>query len=486
MIDIDLLFSGGTIITMDDRRRVIDDGAIAVSADRIIDVGPSALLASRYRAGRTIHTTGRVLIPGLIDVHAHAGHGLIKTMGMEQAGHWEELVNAAYTVGTTPEFWHAEAQLAALERLRFGVTCGVSLLGGGDTIMRTDDADYGTAHCEGVAAIGTRSVVAVGTTRPPHPRTYARWDGDKRSERAVTFEDQFAVSRELLEQWHGKGRIRIALLTPVLRDEHAATLSSGDYEAAVRQTQTVRALSREAGVIFTQDGHWRGSVQRAKNIGMLGPDALLSHAIDLSAEEIRIVADTGTRIAHNPSAIASILGRCPAVEMLEAGVVVALGSDATAPDRSSDMFRHMQQCMHYHRTFFRDPSVLPPGKVLEMATIDAATALGLEGEIGSLQAGKKADIVVIDMARPHLAPFQMPAFRAVYFANGNDVDMVVIDGEILLEGGLPVKADMEAILNAANAEADDLVARMNLKSMIGLPEGFFGAARYPNANAKTE
>jgi 5-methylthioadenosine/S-adenosylhomocysteine deaminase len=146
----------------------------------------------------------------------------------------------------------------------------------------------------------------------------------------------------------------------------------------------------------------------------------------------------------------------------------------------------MQQCMHYHRTFFRDTCVLPPGKVLEMATIDAATALGLDGEIGSLQAGKKADIVIIDMARPHLAPFQMPAFHMVYFANGNDVDMVVIDGEVLLEGGLPVKADTNAILKAANREADALVTRMNLKSMIGLPEGFFGAARYPNATLKAE
>jgi len=486
VIDIDLLFCGGTVISMDADRRVIDDGAVAVLADRIVDVGPADILASRYRAGRTIDTSGKVVIPGLIDVHAHAGHGLIKTMGMEQADCWEEIVNMAYTVGTTPEFWHAEAQLAALERLRFGVTCGVSLLGGGDTIMRTDDPVYGHAHCEAVASIGTRSVVAVGSTRPPHPRTYARWDGSTRHQHPVTFEDQFAVSRSLLEDWHGKGRIRIALLTPVLRNEHAETLSASDYEAAVSQTQTMRALSRDAGVIFTQDGHWRGSVVRAKDIGMLGPDALLSHAIDLSAEEIQIIADTGTRIAHNPSAIASILGRCPATELIEAGAVVALGSDATAPDRTCDMFRHMQQCMHYHRTFFRDPSVLPPGKALEMATTDAATALGLDGEIGSLEAGKKADIVVIDMHRPHLAPFQMQAFRTVYFANGNDVDMVVIDGEVLLEAGRPVKADTAAILAAANREADALIGRMNLKSMIGLPEGFFGAARYPNATPSVE
>ena len=92
-----------------------------------------------------------------------------------------------------------------------------------------------------------------------------------------------------------------------------------------------------------------------EKLGILGPDALLSHAIDITPEEIRIIADTGTRIAHNPSAIASILGRCPAIELIDAGVIVAIGSDATAPDRSSDMFRHMQQCMHYHRTHFRHP-----------------------------------------------------------------------------------------------------------------------------------
>lgn len=478
MSDIDLLISGGTVITMDGGRRFIDDGAVAIKADRIVDVSPADELAKRYAARRSIDATGKVVMPGLIDVHAHAGHGLIKTMGMKQDGHWEEIVNAAYTTGTTPEFWHAEAGLAALERLRFGVTCGVSLLGGGDTIMRTDDHAYGDAHCEAVAAIGTRSVVVVGSTRPPHPRTYARWDGDRRIDREIGFDDQFAVSRALLDSWHGKGRIRIALLTPVLRDEHEASLSAADYAEAVRQTRAMRALSREAGVVFTQDGHWRGSVKRALAIGMLGPDALLSHAIDLTDEEIRIVADTGTRIAHNPSAIASVLGRCPAIELIEAGAVVALGSDATAPDRSGDMFRHMQQCMHYHRTHFRDPSVLPPGKALEMATIDAAKALGLDHEIGSLEAGKKADIVVVDMARPHLAPFQMPAFHLIYFANGNDIDTVVVDGEILLEGGRPVKADMGTIVAAANREAGKLVARMNLHEMIGQPEGFFGRARY--------
>lgn len=476
----DLILTGGTILSMDSGRRIIGEGAVAVSGDRIAAVGTAGEIAGTFEARRIIDTTGKVVMPGMIDVHAHAGHGLIKTMGMEQANHWEEICNAAYTVGSTPDFWFAEARLAALERLRFGVTTGVSLLGGGDTIMRTDDVAHGCAHCEGVADIGTRSVVAVGPTRPPHPRLYAAWHADRRFERHVSFEEQFEVSRRLLGMWHGRGRLRIALLTPVLRDEHERGMAASDYEEAVAQTKAVRALSRDAGVIFTQDGHWRGSVLRALDMGILGPDALLSHAIDLTPEEIRIVADTGSKIAHNPSAIASILGRCPAIELIEAGAVVAIGSDATAPDRSGDLFRHMQQCMHYHRRHFRDQSVLPPGKALEMVTIDAAAALGMETEIGSLEAGKKADVVVVDMQRPHLAPFQMPAFRLAYFANGNDVDMVVIDGEILLENGRPVRTDPGAVVADANREAKLLVERMGLRTMIGQPEGFFSHARYPD------
>ena len=159
MIQVDLIVTGGTVISMDAARRIIDRGTVVISGDRIVAVGDAEEIAARYTAPKTIDASGKVVMPGLIDVHAHAGHGLIKTMGMEQAGHWEEICNAAYTTGSTPEFWYAEARLAALERLHFGVTTGVSLLGGGDTIMRTDDTAYGRAHCEGVTDIGTRGIV---------------------------------------------------------------------------------------------------------------------------------------------------------------------------------------------------------------------------------------------------------------------------------------------------------------------------------------
>ena len=475
---VDLIIYGGTVVTIDKSRQIINDGGIVVDKGRIIFIGTSKAANNTYSAERTIDATGKVIIPGLIDVHAHAGHGLVKTIAMNSD--WEENCGAIYTSGSTPEFWYAEARLAALERLRFGVTCGVSLLGGGDTIMRTDDPIYADAHCKGVAEVGTRSVVAIGPTRAPHPLKYSRWDGDQSTEYSVDFNQQIATCENVLSRWHKSNdeRIRIAMIYPVLRDEHEENMLLVDYEEAVRQAKVVRAISKEANVMFTQDGHTGGSVKRAHELGLLGPDALLSHATNLSAEEIEICAKTNTRIAHNPSAVASIYGYCPVVDLIEAGVTVGLGSDATAPDRSGDMFRHIQQLMHYHRTHYRDASYMPPGKALEMATIDGAKALSLDDEIGSLEVGKRADITLVDMQSAHLHPVNMEVYRLACFANGNDVDTVIVGGEVMMENKLPTRVNKDDILREAQNETNKMIERMGAKPLLELPDGFWGQTKY--------
>ena len=472
----DLIIAHGHIITMDDKRTVIDDGAIAIIKDRIVDIGPAEDILARHQAPEIIDATGMAIIPGLIDAHAHAGHGLIKTLGAGDTDAWYRACELAYTVASTPEFWYAEARLAALERLKFGVTAGVSLLGGGDTILRTDDPVYCDAHCEGVREVGTRSLVAIGPTRPPHPRTYARWDGEIAHPYPVSFERQIETCQTLIKNWHGTHgqRINIALITPTLRDEHVKELSPADFDLAKDQARITARLARDAELIFTQDGHQGGSVAFAHQLGVLGNNALLSHATDLSDEEIKICADTGTMIAHNPSAIASVYGRCPAPELMEAGVTVALGSDATAPDRSADMFRHMQQAMHYHRRHFRDASVLPVGRTLQMCTRDGAKALGLESEIGVLAKGRKADITLVDLDRPHLYPANMPLFRTVCFANGNDVHTVIVDGIVALRNRVPVHVNESEILRQADEECRKMLRRANIEQLVDVPERVWG------------
>jgi cytosine/adenosine deaminase-related metal-dependent hydrolase len=243
--------------------------------------------------------------------------------------------------------------------------------------------------------------------------------------------------------------------------------------------KAIRALSRDRGLLFTQDGHLGGSISTAHDMfGHLGPDALFSHSIDLTERDIALCQATGTRIVHNPSAVMSIRGRCPVPELLDAGVTVLLGSDGTAPDRGADMFRHMWQCMHYHRRHFRDAGVLPPGKVLEMCTIDAANGLGMGDQIGSLEVGKKADVILVDLAKPHLYPYNMPLYRLVCFASGADVDTVIINGEIVMEGRRLTRVDEMAILEDAQIATETMLDRTGLRPLLDLPTTFWGHSHY--------
>lgn len=472
---IDLLITGGTVVTMDPSRAVLEDGAVAITADRIVAVGPSAELASAYKARDVLDARRKIVMPGLIDGHGHAGHGLVKSLGMD-TDEWYGATEAIYAAGSTVDFWRAEALLTGLERVRFGVTTSLSFFGGGDMVMRTDDPAYGDAYMRAIDEVGLRFFLAVGPRRPPFPRAYVQWEGETSDTTEVSFERHLQVSDELIGRWNGAGdgRLHIAMAFPTHHPD-ANPVEGAALEELVRQARATRALSTERGLLFTQDGHTRGSVKFAHEVlGILGPDALLSHATDLSDEEISIVAATGTKIVHNPSANAAMRARFTLVELLDAGATVMLGSDGVGPDRSYDMFRHMFQAMRYHRFHFRDPKVVPAGKVLEMVTIDAARALGLENEIGSLEAGKKADVILVDWFRPHMVPMNMPLYRLAYFANGNDVNTVVVNGRILMRDGTVLSLDEAAVLEMAQVEADAAILRTGLGRLSETPDSFWG------------
>jgi 5-methylthioadenosine/S-adenosylhomocysteine deaminase len=476
----DYIIKHGTVITMDPARRVIEDGAVAVLGDRILAVGPTREITEAYFAAREIDASQMVIMPGLIDGHAHAGHALVKSLGADLLDSWNEACFKIYQEASDEEFWYADGLLSALERLKCGTTTSVNMLGGGDTIMRTDDPAYGERHCEAIEQIGIREFLAVGPGKTPFPRRYQSWDGSTPREVMVSFEKQMQTSEELIQRWHRRrnDRISICVSSPTIHPGRSFT-NDTELEDLKYKANEARALSRKYGVLFTQDGHARGSIQFAHDqLDLLGPDVFLSHNIDLTPEEIEICRQTATNIVHNPSAIMSILGRCPVPELLDSGVTVFLGSDGVAPDRSYDMFRHMFQCMRYHRTYFHDPNVLPPGKVLEMVTIDAARGLGLEKEIGSLEAGKKADILLVDMAKPHLYPLNMPAYRIAYFALGSDVDTVIVDGQILMEKRVVKTVDERSVLDLAQKAAEKAIARAGLEDLTRLPERFWGHSHY--------
>ncbi|MFX1517326.1 MAG: amidohydrolase family protein, partial [Promethearchaeota archaeon] len=214
-----------------------------------------------------------------------------------------------------------------------------------------------------------------------------------------------------------------------------------------------------------------------EKLDILGPRVSLAHCTGLSAEEIQILARTDTKVSHAPSARSIIPIRCPVVELLNAGVTVSIATDGSSPDRTFDLFKELRMAMTIHRTFFKDENILPPGKVLEMVTIDAATTLGYENELGSLEVGKKADIIIIDMMKPHLVPFFMIPQRVAYEVSGQDVDTVIVEGEILMENSI-VNVDEGSILKLAQVEAENAIQRGNLEKYIEIPEAFWGKSRY--------
>ena len=478
---VDTLIEHGHIITVDPDRRMIADGAVAVKDGRILAVGTTDELAPRYRAtaGRVIDASGMAVLPGIIDVHAHAGHGLTKTIGGGVGNAWAMACAKIYSHHSPPSFWEAEARLAALERLKCGTTTGLSILGGGDGTMRTDRPDYAMAHVAATRSVGIRSVLAIGLSNPEFPRSYTdHLDGDRPTQ--IEFTDQLDSCRAVIDtlaEQEDDLSIRICLNLSTLKP--AMLPADGAIpEFWFRHADGVRALMEEKDTLFTQDGHVGGSVMLSQQMGLLGPRAILSHCIDLEDREIALLAETDTRVVTNPSANMAIRGRCPAIELMDAGVTVLIGSDGTAPDRSADMFRHMQQAMHYHRRHFRDTQILPPGKTLEMVTIDAAHALGLADEIGSLEAGKRADVILVDMNKPHMRPIHMPLWRVISFANGADVDTVMIGGEILMEGRRVATVDETEVMEAAQAEADRAITAAGLTAELDEPRTLWFGTRF--------
>lgn len=476
---VDILITGGTVITMDSARRVLEDGAVAIRADRIVAVGTTKALVDRFTGRQVIDAKKKIVMPGLIDGHGHAGHGLVKSLGMD-LDQFYPATEKVYARGSTVDFWRADALLTGVERVRFGVTTALSFFGGGDMIMRTDDVKFGDAYLQATKDVGIRYFLAVGPRRQPFPKTYTDWSGGTARDVSVSFEKQLEVSEALIKRWHGQGdgRINLAVTFPThIPAEHNITGAALDELKA--HAQTTRALSKQYHLLFTQDGHTTGSVKFADEIGLLGPDAILSHATEFTDEEIAILKRTNTRIVHNPSANAATRRRFQLVELLDAGVTVMLGSDGVAPDRSFDMFRHMFQAMRYHRFYWHDTNVLPAGKVLEMVTVDAAKALGLEHEIGSIEVGKKADVILIDWWRPHMVPMNMPLYRVAYFANGNDVSTTIVNGRILMRDRRVLSVNEDDVLTLAQREADAALRRTGLDSLLRTPDGFWGRSRLP-------
>ncbi len=450
-----LLIENATIVTMDAERRILERGHMLVEDGRIAAIGAEDF--SGDTSADRIDATGMVAMPGLIDTHAHAGHMLTKGLGSDSED-WMTVTGRIYAQATDPEFWAAEALLSAAERIKCGTTTAALLFGGGPDIMRTDTADAADAHLQAITAMRVREILAVGPNRPGLRHVYRHYTQRAYTEFEISPEAQIDIAADLVDAWTRRNdRIQVAFSLPVF---DARELENA---AVYNISKRTRDLSREKSVLLVQDGHRDGSIAaNDARLGLFDGNSLLAHCIDLTDEDRAVLKRTGAKVAHNPSALMSLYGRCPAPELMQEGITVSLGTDAAAPDRSFDMFRNMFQAHRYHGRHFADDTVLPPEQLLAMATIEGARALGMEGEIGSLETGKRADILLIDMRQPHLWPPVDPVQRLARFANGADVDTTIVGGRILMRGRCLIGQDENAILDRAERAFHQALNRAGL------------------------
>ena len=478
-IQVDLLLKRGTVITMDPERRVIEDGAVAISGKKILEVGTTASLEEKYAASREVDCLRKLILPGLIDAHGHAGHALFKTIGADTRSHWMHIATPAYHHHTSDEFWYAEGRLAALERLKMGVTCGLSVV---SSAQRSDDPVFGCNNAKAYAEVGIRGVVAVGPCNPPFPRKFSRWKDGKRYETEASFEQMMEGAEAVIETWnHGaEDRIRVFIAPFVLL---TSIFGSGPSAAdvAVEPTEHDRLMMRRVREVAAKHRTrihteaFGGMIRLAHKCeyALLGPDVHIQHCTGISFEEAMILAKTGTHVASAPGPGQS-KGRCPIPELIELGANVAITTDGNSPAVSFDLLQAARKTQLIQQMLLNDPFILPPGKLLEMVTIDAAKALGWDSEIGSLEAGKKADVIVVNWWQPHLVPNIMPVHRLVYEAVGHDVETVVVDGDILMENRRVFSVDEEDVLRQGEFEARLLIDRAGLEPHTRLPKTFWG------------
>jgi len=454
---VDIYVRGGFIITMDKNRRVIRRGCVAISNGRIEAVGKCDSLDKDYkgRAAEEIDATRSIVMPGLVDTHVHLVQGMLKACAnyLRLIPWLRDRVWPLQGSMTSDEAL-AAATLTMLEMIKTGTT---TFLETGMVGRYGVDKIVETIHRSGLRAAVARHVMDM--------TGYALEEGILHPGLVESGEESVKDTERLYNKFHGwDGRIFIwfgprtpgAVSVDLYRE-----ISAKAKELKTGITMHLAEVRED--VEYTVKIFGRRPVEFAHWVGLTGPNVVLVHTVWVSDDEVKLLARTGTHVSHNPSSNAKLgSGIARVADMVREGVNVTLGCDGGPSNDNYDLVEEMKIAALLQTVSKGDPTVFRAEEVLEMATINGARALGLEEHVGSIEAGKKADIITINYWDPKLMPLNDPVSHIVYAASGNDVRDVIIDGKVVMRDRRVLTLDEDEVLRNVERMSRELFERTGI------------------------
>src|SRR5215470_10602519 len=432
----------GMVVTMDRGRAIYDDGAVAVTGDTIVAVGPRAEIASKYDARQTIDARGKLVLPGFVNGHTHVPMTLLRGLHDDVTlNDWlYKYIFPAEAKNVNEDFVRWGTRLALAEQIRAGVT------------TFADMYYFEDAVAEETKKAGMRGVLGETFIDFPAP-------DNKTHEAALAYTEKF------LQKWQGDPLI------------HAALAPHSIYTCSQKTLQDAAALARKyhAPILIHLSEMKKENDDSLKNngmsptqyldkIGVLGPDVVGAHCIFVDAADQKTLAEKHVGCVHNPSSNMMIAsGVSPVPEMRAAGIAVGLGTDGPAGSNNDlDIMEEIDLAAKLAKISKMNPLALNAKAVVEMATIDGARALHMEKEIGSLEKGKKADVILLSLDEPNAVPMYDPYAQIAYALKGSDVETVIIGGRVLMRDHKLLTVDEEAAITKAREYKKQIAASLRL------------------------
>lgn len=419
----DILIQAACIVTQDAGRTIVEDGALAVADGVLLAVGPRAAVAGTHAPARVLDLGAALVMPGLVNAHTHTAMTILRGVA-DDLPLMEWLTRHIFPVEKhlTPDIVQAGALLGCAEMLRTGTTAV-------NDMYLFQDAGYRAMDIAGLRCRGGEGLFGF-----PSP-AYADADAG------------LALVRELHQRWGRNPRIRqcvaphaVYTTSPELLQRCMALAGELDLPLHIHLAETTTETARCLEMFGQRP------VPYCHGLGLLTPRTTVAHAVDLTGEEIDLLAAAGAAVAHNPKSNMKLAsGVAPVVRMLERGIAVGIGTDGAASNNSVNMFTEMTSCAMLHKVRGMDPTCAPAQTVLDMATLGGAAALHWPG-LGQLAPGCPADLTALDLAAPNLQPLYNPVSHLVYAATGHEVRLTMVAGEVLYQDGRFTRFDYPALL----------------------------------------